>query len=122
VNCTRFYTDDKGETHLEDISVDLAEVDFAPPAAPLLMSRPIATQNLLFCEVPDNWDGSWHPSPARQYFVSMSGTLEIEVSDGAVRQFHPGDLALVEDTSGKGHATRTVGEARASVLFIQLPD
>ena len=122
MNYTRVFTDDQGETHFEDLSVDVAEVDFAPPAAPLLISKPIATQNMLFCEVPDAWDGSWHPSPKRQYGVGMSGTLEVEVSDGEVRQFHTGDILLVEDTSGKGHATRAVPGSRASLLFIQLPD
>jgi hypothetical protein len=122
VDIGRIYTDSQGETHFEEISVDLAEVDFAPPAAPLLISKPIATQNALFCEIPDNWDGSWHPTPARQYAIVLSGVVEVEVSDGEVRRAVAGEVGLLEDTSGKGHATRAVPGSKASLLFIQLPD
>ena len=119
---TRVYADDQGESHFEDVSVDLSEVDFAPPAAPLLISGPISTGNMLFCEVPEQWDGSWHPTPRRQYGFGMSGTLEVEVSDGEVRQLHPGEVFLVEDTTGKGHATRALPGPRASLVFVQLAD
>ena len=122
MNCTRVFADEQGETHFEDIEVDLAEVDFAPPAAPLLMSKPVASKHVLFCEVPENWDGSWHPTPARQYAVFLSGAFEVEVSDGEVRRFGAGDFGLVEDTSGKGHATRVLEGGTGSVLFVQLAE
>ena len=32
---TRIYTDSDGETHFEDLEIELAEVDFAPPAPPV---------------------------------------------------------------------------------------
>ena len=28
----RVYADDKGESHFEDVAIELSEVDFAPPA------------------------------------------------------------------------------------------
>ena len=39
----------------------------------------------------------------------LSGEIEAEVSDGDVRRFGPGSITLVEDLSGKGHASRVVG-------------
>ncbi len=47
----------------------------------------------------------------------LDGEIEIEVSDGERRGFRGGDVLLVEDTTGKGHRTRTVdGRPRRSVF------
>jgi hypothetical protein len=32
--------------------------------------------------------------------------MEMETTDGTVKRLGPGDLVLLEDTSGKGHVTR----------------
>lgn len=48
----------------------------------------------------------------------VQGELEVGVSDGEKRQFLPGGSVLVEDTTGKGHSTRSVGES--IVLVAQL--
>jgi quercetin dioxygenase-like cupin family protein len=52
----------------------------------------------------------WHPAPRRQWLFVLSGTLEVEVQDGEVRQFQVGSIIFVEDTEGKGHKTRVVGK------------
>jgi len=39
-----------------------------------------------------------------------------------VRHFAPGSVMLVEDTSGKGHTTRVVGNDYGLVAVVQLPD
>jgi hypothetical protein len=52
----------------------------------------------------------------------MAGVLEIEVSDGEVRVFRPGDMILVEDTSGRGHISRVPGEERGYALALPLSD
>jgi hypothetical protein len=49
--------------------------------------------------------------------ILACGGLEVTVGDGEVRRFKPGDPVLVEDTFGKGHATRSVdGDAIVTVL------
>jgi len=35
VNYVRLYTDESGESHFEDLELELPPVDFAPPAGPL---------------------------------------------------------------------------------------
>ena len=35
---TRVYSDENGETHFEDVEIELSLVDFAPPAPALLLS------------------------------------------------------------------------------------
>jgi quercetin dioxygenase-like cupin family protein len=50
----------------------------------------------------------WHVGPARQYVITLSGRAEIEVGDGKKVAIGPGQINLIEDTTGKGHITRNL--------------
>jgi hypothetical protein len=50
----------------------------------------------------------------------LRGTFSVEVSDGEVREFPPGSVVLVEDTTGKGHTTRRVGDEPRATLMAPL--
>ncbi len=119
---TRLYADEDGVSHFEDLEFELSEADFAPPAAPLLMSSPIESTRTIFFMLPASWDGDWHPAPRRQFFVQIAGELELVVGDGNVRRFTAGDVVLVEDTTGRGHVTRVVGDLDARGVFVQLAE
>ena len=119
----RLYADERGESHFEDVSVDLELVDFAPPAPPLFIGGTQAASRVQFFQAPAGWDGSWHTAPKRQFMSILSGEFTVEVSDGEVRVFAAGALVLVEDTTGKGHYTGTAKDSRNnSVLVTVLPD
>jgi quercetin dioxygenase-like cupin family protein len=64
--------------------------------------------------------GDWHPAPARQFLVVLEGEFEVSASDGETRRFGAGSVLLVEDTTGKGHMTRALGEADASTAVLQI--
>ena len=117
---TRIYTGEDGETHFEDVTVEVTPVDFAPPAPPVDLASPVAAERMILGSVPAGWLGDWHPAPARQFVFILSGELEVSVSDGDVRTFSAGDVVLLEDTAGKGHRTRVVGESEARLAFVQL--
>ncbi|MFQ5931632.1 MAG: cupin domain-containing protein, partial [Nitrospiraceae bacterium] len=68
-----------------------------------------AATGIAFRRAPAGHVQDWHPAPRRQYVVTLSGQGEIEVGDGTVRSFGPGDVMLAEDTTGRGHITRVVG-------------
>ena len=118
---TRIYCDVDGESHFEDVYVEVAPVDFAPPASPLNLAAPLEAERAILCEFPAEWFGDWHPAPRRQFIFQMSGELEVQVSDGEIRRFSAGSLGLLEDTSGKGHLTRVVGNSGVDAVFVQLP-
>ncbi len=67
------------------------------------------------------WIGEPHPAPTQQFLALLSGAVEMETTDGTVRGFSPGDLVLLEDTSGRGHVTRNVGDGYAMFLVIPVP-
>ncbi|MGH7767064.1 MAG: hypothetical protein ACREQP_06385 [Candidatus Binatia bacterium] len=68
-----------------------------------------AAGGVVFRRAPAGHVIDWHPAPRRQYVVTLSGSWEIECSDGAKRIFKPGDVMLAEDLTGKGHVSRVLG-------------
>ena len=95
----RLYTAPDGQSHIEPI--DLART-------PEWTQGLAATQNS-FRVWPVGEFLDWHPAPRRQFVIILTGQLEIGLGDGSTRVFGPGDARLVEDTTGKGHTTRTLG-------------
>lgn len=118
---TRIHTDSMGETHYEEVDINLAPFDFAPPTPPLHVSAFHAAKQYGFCRFPAGWEGTWHHTPQRQLFGILAGTLEAQTSDGDVRRFEAGSCFLLDDTVGKGHLTRVVGTTEVLSLIVQLP-
>lgn len=40
--------------------------------------------------------------------IILCGTVEVRTTDGVARQFGPGTVIHLEDTTGPGHATRVL--------------
>jgi quercetin dioxygenase-like cupin family protein len=121
VRLTLLTVDAAGASHFADGTIDLVAQAFAPPAAPLEVSAPVPAASGVFFRMPAGWFGDWHPTPRLQYFVQTTGELEVQVSDGEVRRFHPGDVVYVADTHGTGHTTRVIGDVDVCGVFVQLP-
>lgn len=112
---TRVFADEQGESHFEIVDVGLAdsgEIGF--------LSQVFPSKGVIFRENDESYDYDWHNAPRRQYIILLDGAIEIEVSDGEIRQFGGGDVLLVEDTTGRGHRTRTTDERKRRSLFILL--
>ena len=116
---TRVYADETGESHYEEIEAELTPRDFAPP---LHLSPMLPATGVAFVRFPAGWDSDWHPTPRRQYFFFLVGTVESETSDGDRRSHGPGSVVLLEDTTGKGHRARVVGNGDVLAAVVQLPD
>lgn len=116
----RVYSDSIGETHFEDLKINLDEIDFAPPAPPIYTTDLISSNSYGFLSVLPGWESGWHPTPKRQFIIYLSGIIEAEVSDGEIRRFGPGSITLVEDTSGKGHKSKALGNNKIVLVVIQL--
>ena len=119
----RLYSDEKGESHFEDLETELVPVDFAPPAAPLNIAQFLPATQSLWVGAPVGWAGDEpHPSPRRQIFCMVQGEVEVTASDGTVRNFPTGSVLLLEDTSGKGHSTRVTSKQDVPILAVVLAD
>ena len=113
----RLYSDESGESHFEEVSLALELTDFAPPAAPAHLAAIGQVSSMAIVAGDESWAGEEpHPAPARQYIVSLRGTVEVTGSSGETRRIGPGEVLLLEDTTGKGHSTRAIGEIRFLII------
>ena len=120
---SRLYTGSSGESHFEDLEVELTPVDFAPPAGPLDIGQFLPTTQSFWVAAPAGWEGGRpHPTPQRQVFCTLQGEYEVTASDGTVRRFPAGSVLVLEDTWGKGHTTRIVSEGENLIFGVALAD
>ncbi len=114
---TRVYATPDGESHFGEIEISLRDIGKIG-----MLSDAVPVHEIIFRENTSEYDYSWHHAPSRQYIILLDGQIEIEVSDGERRRFRGGEVLLAEDTSGKGHRTRTVDGRPRRSIFVTLPD
>ena len=116
----RLYSDASGESHFDDVEIDLASTDYTPSAPPLFLSDITAATQFRFMQAPAGWNSAWHISSSRAMFFVLTGEWEVTASDGESRRFSAGSALLVEDTSGRGHASRVVGDVESLAAMVEL--
>jgi hypothetical protein len=107
----RIYADRDGESHVEhlELSVMNPPERGAPGGTipldghPVLRAYPVPAAAAEWSVV------DWHRAPRKTFVVAISGSVEVEVSDGRQMAIEKGDLVFLEDTVGKGHVTRLQG-------------
>ena len=119
---SRLYADDHGESHFEDVEIDLTLTEYAPPAPPLSLSSFGPATQFGFMNAPAGWSSDWHPASARNIFFVLTGEWEVTASDGETRRFPAASILRVEDTTGKGHSSRVVSQTDTLVAMLQLGD
>jgi hypothetical protein len=119
---SRVYADETGESHYEDVDAEMEIQDFAPPAPPFFLSSKMPATGVAFVRFPAGWNGDWHPTPRRQFFFFLAGTFAGETSDGDRRNYGPGSVVLLDDTTGKGHRAQVVGSNDVLAAVVQVPD
>jgi quercetin dioxygenase-like cupin family protein len=80
----------------------------------------LPAQSTMVTEMPEGLYQDWHPASRHQLLVVLSGTLEIETSDGKKHRCGSGEVFLADDVGTRGHRSRTIG-GPARVLFVHLP-
>jgi hypothetical protein len=109
---TRLYPDAKGETHFEDVEVQLESLR----GGIMRRSKPLKASGMSFGAFSGALAENWHTAPRKQAIIILNGEVDLAVSDGSKRRFGPGHVLMLEDTSGKGHTTNSVdGKLREEV-------
>jgi hypothetical protein len=116
----RLYADHAGESHFEPAAVETFTRHFAPPAPAFNVSVFTPALRSGFLVVPAGWLGDLHPSPLRMWIFVLDGEMEFEASDGERRPARRGDALLLEDTTGRGHRSRVIGDAVAKLAVVEL--
>ena len=117
----RLYADERGWTHFEEVDVNF-DGDLALAARHIDVSSSTTATEYYFLQVPKGWFADWHQSPAKSVFFFISGEWEIRASDGEIRRFFPGNVLIMEDTTGAGHFTRIVGHREGYAAVVEVPD
>jgi hypothetical protein len=112
----RLYTGPDGQTHVEEI-----EAKFAP-GGEMGSYKLLANAGAELRRAPPGRVADWHTAPRRQYVITLSGHGELEISGGKKILVGPGSVNLVEDVTGKGHITRTVGDEDRVTIQLPLTD
>ena len=111
----RVYTGDDGESHFEDVDIEVASEGGIGRLSSL-----IPGPGVMFREVDGDYDLDFHTAPRRQFVVNLRGAVDITVGSGETRRLESGDILLAEDTTGHGHKSRAVQGQPRSCLFIPI--
>jgi hypothetical protein len=82
------------------------------------MSKRMPATGIVFRETTADYENSWHRAPRRQYVISLAGGISITASDGETGHIGAGEIVLVEDTTGKGHITRSSGDRPRHTILV----
>jgi quercetin dioxygenase-like cupin family protein len=86
------------------------------------LSTVVPARNVQFRRTNKDYNLDWHPAPARQFVVTLSGESEVELEGGKKIRLGPGNILLAEDTTGQGHISRAIGTGERISLFIPIAD
>src|SRR3990170_846439 len=107
------YAGPDGLSHFRDIEVEWAEERHFSK-----LSKRLPATGIIFRETAGDYDLDWHPAPRRQYIINLDAGVKITASDGESRVIAAGEVILVEDVSGKGHLSQSVGSAMRHSIFV----
>ena len=101
--------DEQGETHFTFQDIPERELAAGPPPNPTgQMSDLGRVTTMSVISFPAGIEAPAHNAPQPYIVIVLSGEGEVATSDGAARRFHPGEILLCNDLSGKGHVTRAI--------------
>ena len=120
----RLYCTPDHESHFAELTADLAEQNFAPPAGADLHRRRSASLKCVLRRILEaHWGAAdlvnhlYHLTPAVQLLTVAAGVFSIATSDGKARQLRAGDVVHLEDVAPcKGHIT-VVGDTTGFLVF-----
>jgi hypothetical protein len=105
IRCIRLWTGDDENSHFEEGVVDLPKGERGD-----ILSGTVDVASISFRETRAGGTFEWHDAPARQFVITLSGTLDFQTRTGGHFMLHPGDILLAEDTAGTGHSWKLVDE------------
>lgn len=113
---TRMYSDQNGVSHFASGEIPFGEEN-AQGAKVIPFTSATAIGYLL---LPPGYSQDWSPTPVAQWIIILSGTGELEVLDGEIRTFSTGSILRAEDTEGRGHRTRNLGDEPVVIAWIPI--
>jgi quercetin dioxygenase-like cupin family protein len=118
IRCVRLWTGDDANSHFEEGSLALESGVRGD-----LMSGKLGVTTISFQETESGGAFAWHTAPARQFVITLSGTLDFETRAGEHFILRPGDILFAEDTAGGGHRWKLTDDQPWRRVYVVLaPD
>src|SRR5271168_3448067 len=105
IRCIRLWTGDDSNSYFEEGVIDLPRGERGD-----ILSGTVNVVSISFRETRAGGAFEWHDAPARQFVITLSGTLDFQTRAGEHFMLHPGDILLAEDTAGTGHSWKLVDD------------
>ena len=106
----RVFAGSDGESHIEELRLE----DHPELGAMMNVSK-VRVQ-----EFDGTRDMDFHPLPERRLIIHLSGEVEITTSDGSKQVLRAGDVRLMDDVTGRGHAHLDL--TPSSAVYVILKD
>lgn len=110
----RLFTGADNKSHFKDEKIPQNDSPYGK------ITESIQANTVVFGEIDEPKEISWHNPPRPQYVIMLHGAMEIEVGNGDKRIFREGDILLAEDVTGQGHVTRAASEGIRKYMVISL--
>jgi len=112
------YTDPDGMTHFRDEKFEFHIVNQDDSLPGLSFHDLEGANSASLVKLQKGVVEDWHTAPRKQFAVVIQGVVELTAGDGEVRRLTVGQVALLDDTSGKGHKTVALGDQDHIALMI----
>jgi hypothetical protein len=115
LQCIRLWTGDDGQSHFEKGVIDLHEGvrgDF--------LSGKMGAVSISLQQTDSGGSFDWHTAPARQFVITLSGTLDFVTREEKHFILNPGVILLAEDTAGGGHSWKLVDHEPWRRIYVVL--
>lgn len=110
VKVVRVFTNAKGETELEFKELKGESRAFFKPGEMFTTTMLGPAKKVALVSGPPNVEIKLKPSPYKEMFLTLQGTVSVALKDGVQHPLPPGTLTIMEDMGSKdGHAGR-IGE------------
>jgi quercetin dioxygenase-like cupin family protein len=119
VHIVRIFAAEDGSSRFADLDLETQVRHVVDGVPPLRLSGPHDVTGINFVvQSADAADWEHHVAPRSQYVVVLTGAVAVTVTDGERREFGPGDVLLVEDTTGAGHLSTPLTD---DLTFAMIP-
>ena len=122
---TRVYTGDDNLSHFEDLGFDYGDLSGARTPTALgveaVSASPGKVIGAVFRKFALGNSGN-HLAPRKQYAIVLTGSLVVQTGDGEERRFGPGQVLLLDDTTGEGHLSTFSHDEPCKCLVVQIGD
>lgn len=115
IECVRLWTGADNQSHFERGAIDLAA-----GARGDFLSGKMGAVSVSLQETNTGGTFEWHTAPARQFVITLSGTLDFVTREQEHFVLKPGIVLLAEDTAGGGHSWKLIDQEPWRRIYVVL--